>query len=76
MIGFLGLMLLLALVACLGAYWISWEGQDASTRPRFFAKLTSDCAQLFRRRHAAAPVPPPHSRAVLQEETRAGESST
>jgi hypothetical protein len=76
MIGFLGLMLLLAAVVCLGAYWISWEGQDTRTRPRFTAKLAGDCARLFRRSHEATPAPRPHSRAVLREKSRAPESSS
>ncbi len=75
MIGFLGLMLLLTAVGCLSAYWISWEGQDARSRPRFTTKLARDFSQLFRREHGATQVPRPHSRAALTEETRAPESS-
>ncbi len=76
MIGFLGLMLLLASVVCLGSYWISWEGQDARTRPRFAAKIAGDCARLFRRERATTAVPRPHASVVLQKNTGAPESST
>ena len=49
MIGYLVLMLVLAGLVCLGSYWISWENQDAKTRPRFATQFWSDCATLFRR---------------------------
>lgn len=55
MIGFLGLMLLLGGVVCLGSYWISWESQDARTRPAFTAKFANDCARLMKGK--STPVP-------------------
>ena len=57
MIGFLALMVALAATVCFGFCWISWEAPNPKSRPGFRTKMAHDCARLFRRDRAAAPVP-------------------
>jgi hypothetical protein len=46
MVGFLGLMLALAVLTCLFTYWISWDIQHQQTRPAFTTKLWHDAVRL------------------------------
>jgi len=48
MLGFCALILVMAALIWIGSYWISWEIQEVKARPRFGAKLKSDCARLLR----------------------------
>ena len=58
MIGFSLLMLLMGTLVWLGLYRVSWDIQDAKTRPTFVVQLKSDCMRLFGRdRVARSPQP-------------------
>jgi len=53
MIGFFVLMLLMGASIWLTSYWISWEIEDARTRPTFRAQLNGDWTRLFGRNRVA-----------------------
>ncbi|HLJ10053.1 MAG TPA: hypothetical protein VKU82_02630 [Planctomycetaceae bacterium] len=63
MIGYLTLMLFLAALIGLASYWISWDIEDARTRPGLAAALRRDCAHFLTRSQHAAPAATPNRQA-------------
>jgi hypothetical protein len=76
MVGFLGVLLLLAAIGGFGSYWITWEMQDSRSRPAFSAKLMSDLAMVLRGRRAAIAMVRVRPRGAGGQPTRAPESSS
>jgi hypothetical protein len=76
MIGFLGVLFLLAAIGGFGSYWISWEMQDFRSRPTFRAKLMNDLARVFRAKRAAIATMRMPSQVADGESTPVGDSVT